>query len=67
VKLPSGCRPSWGPNHLNPCVHFDCVFVVSFFSNYFGASVTTNWYQSQGLYGWKLSVRVRVLFIEGAV
>jgi hypothetical protein len=24
-----------GPNHLNPCVHFDCVFVVSFFLNLF--------------------------------
>jgi hypothetical protein len=29
-----------GPNHLNPCVHFDCVFIVSFFSIYFGVSIT---------------------------
>jgi hypothetical protein len=27
--------------YFNPCVHFDCVFVVSFFSIYFCASVTT--------------------------
>jgi hypothetical protein len=40
-----------GPNHLNPCVHFDCVFVVSFFSIYFCASVTTQATSMNGVRG----------------
>jgi hypothetical protein len=40
------------------------VFIVSFFSIYFGASVTTNWYQSLGFIWLGESVRVRVRVIQ---
>jgi hypothetical protein len=31
----SGCRPSWGLNHLNPCVHFDYCVCYFFLLNLF--------------------------------
>jgi hypothetical protein len=40
------------------------VFIVSFFSIYFGASVTTNWYQSLGFIWLGESVRVRVRVVQ---
>jgi hypothetical protein len=40
------------------------VFIVSFLSIYFGASVTTNWYQSLGFIWLGESVRVRVRVVQ---
>jgi hypothetical protein len=40
------------------------VFIVSFFSIYFGAFVTTNWYQSLGFIWLGESVRVRVRVVQ---
>jgi hypothetical protein len=40
------------------------VFIVSFFSIYFGASVTTNWYQSLGFIWLGESIRVRVRVVQ---